>query len=118
MRTAWIFELAPCSSAALLHARLARLERTEASLTLALASHRLTHKRRKTIVHRLRQIDAAIANGRGCWPGFRGTLMFALTDLEICTIGLCATIVLCTIGLANSIYRDLRPTAFLTDFHS
>jgi hypothetical protein len=44
--------------------------------------------------------------------------MFALTDLEICTIGLCATIVLCTIGLANSIYRDLRPTAFLTDFHS
>jgi len=34
--------------------------------------------------------------------------MFALTDLEICTMGLCATIVLCTIGLANSIYRDLR----------
>ena len=33
--------------------------------------------------------------------------MFALTDLEICTMGLCATIVLCTIVLANSIYRDL-----------
>jgi len=64
MRTAWIFELAPSSSAALPHARLVRLERTEASLTLALASHRLTHKRRKTIVHRLRQIDAAIGNAR------------------------------------------------------
>jgi hypothetical protein len=52
--------------------------------------------------------------------------MFALTDLEICTIGLCATIVLCTIGLANSIYRDLRRTAIhishqiwcSADFHS
>ena len=52
--------------------------------------------------------------------------MFALTDLEICTIGLCATIMLCTMGLANSIYRDLRRTAFhisyeiwrSTDFHS
>ena len=64
MRTAWIFELAPSSSAALLHARLVRLERTAVSLTLALASHRLTHKRRKTIVHRLRQIDAAIGNAR------------------------------------------------------
>ena len=65
MRTAWIFELAPPSSAALLRARLARLERTAASLTLALASHRLTHKHRKTIAHRLRQIDAAIAYARG-----------------------------------------------------
>jgi hypothetical protein len=27
--------------------------------------------------------------------------MFALTDLEFCTMGLCATIVLCTIGLGN-----------------
>ena len=27
--------------------------------------------------------------------------MFALTDLEFCTIGLCATIVLCTIGLGT-----------------
>ena len=52
--------------------------------------------------------------------------MFALTDLEICTMGLCATIVLCTVGLANSIYRDLRQTAFhisyeiwrSADFHS
>ena len=39
---------------------------------------------------------------------------------------LCVTIVICTIGLANSIYRDLRRTAFhisyeiwrSTDFHS
>jgi hypothetical protein len=54
MRTAWIFELAPSSSAALLRARLARLEHT---------------------------------------------------------IGLCATIVLCTIGHANSIYRHLRRIA-------
>jgi hypothetical protein len=30
--------------------------------------------------------------------------MFALTDLEICTIGLCATFVLCTIGRATSDY--------------
>jgi len=34
MRTAWIFELAPSSSAALLRARLARLERTAASSLL------------------------------------------------------------------------------------
>ena len=52
--------------------------------------------------------------------------MFALTDLEICTMGLCATIVLCTIGLGISIYHHLRRTAFhisyeiwrSTDFHS
>jgi hypothetical protein len=35
-------------------------------------------------------------------------LVFALTYLKICTIGLCATIVLCAVGLA---YRDLRQTA-------
>ena len=52
--------------------------------------------------------------------------MFALTDLEICTMGLCATIVLCTIGLGTSIYHHLRRTAFhvsyevwrSADFHS
>lgn len=52
--------------------------------------------------------------------------MFALTDLEICTIGLCATIVLCAIGLGTSIYHHLRRTAFhvsyeiwrSADFHS
>jgi hypothetical protein len=40
-----------------------------------------------------------------------GDLMLALTDLEICTIGLCGTIVLCTIGPAASIYHHLRRTA-------
>jgi hypothetical protein len=52
--------------------------------------------------------------------------MFALTDLEFCTIGLCATIVLCTIGLGTSVYHHLRRTAFhvsyeiwrSADFHS
>jgi hypothetical protein len=52
--------------------------------------------------------------------------MFALTDLEICAIGLCATTVLCTIGLAASISHNLRRTAFhishqicrSADFHS
>lgn len=58
------FELAPSSSAGSASRKVVRLERTAASLTLALASHRLTHKRRKTIVHRLRQIDAAIGNAR------------------------------------------------------
>jgi hypothetical protein len=38
--------------------------------------------------------------------------MFALTDLEICTMGLCATIVFCTIGLGTSIYHHLRGTTF------
>jgi hypothetical protein len=52
--------------------------------------------------------------------------MFARTDFEICTMGLCATIVLCTIGLGTSIYHHLRRTAFhisyeiwrSADFHS
>jgi hypothetical protein len=35
-------------------------------------------------------------------------LVFALTDLKICTIGRCATVVLCAVGLA---YRGLRQTA-------
>jgi hypothetical protein len=38
-----------------------------------------------------------------------GDLMFALTDLEICTIGLCATIVLCTIGLDLVTQIGYRP---------
>ena len=59
------FELAPSSSAGSASRKVVRLERTAASLTLALASHRLTHKRRKTIVHRFGQIDAAIGNARG-----------------------------------------------------
>jgi len=50
----------------------------------------------------------------------------SLTDLEICTMGLCATIVFCTIGLGTSIYHHLRRTAFhisyeiwrSADFHS
>jgi len=49
---------------AVLRVRLVRLEHIAVSWPIALASHRLTHRRRKTIVQRLRQVDAAIANAR------------------------------------------------------
>ena len=63
-RSAWIFELGTilvCSAAA---RQVGPLGTDCGKLDVGLG-HRLTPTRRKTIVHRLRQIDAAIGNARG-----------------------------------------------------
>jgi len=52
------------SPVTVLRARLAHLERTERSLILALASHRMSHRRRRTICERLEALGQAIVNAR------------------------------------------------------
>jgi len=52
------------SSVTVLRAKLAHLERTERSLMLALASHRMSHRRRRTICERLEALGQAIVNSR------------------------------------------------------
>ena len=62
-RAPHLIDLTP-SPVTVLRARLAQLERPERSLMLALASHRMSHRRRRAICERLEALGQAIVNAR------------------------------------------------------
>jgi hypothetical protein len=54
----------PVAPATILHRRLLAMMRQHAELTLALSSHRLSHRRRRQIFTRLLKLDEAIVTAR------------------------------------------------------